>query len=183
MKNVCASMRSKKGFTLIELIVVIALIAISATLVVPNFSKITSRADVNKYSSYCSSARTTVEAYVQQAQMGIKKIKIGENERSLTTLAGFQTIFNETNTQQNFSYYVVSSKTAPNSSDISSVKKKAEIYKNSSFMIICIEGVGNANNVRLYGMWFYDYEKNQLAYSYNVLNGHAKAGAYNLTSL
>ena len=51
---------SKKGFTLVELVIVIAVIAVLAAILIPTFSGILNNAKVTKYKANVNSMNTTL---------------------------------------------------------------------------------------------------------------------------
>lgn len=55
--------RSKRGFTLIEIMIVITIIAILAAILVPNFKRARSRGQLSACLSQCKSTATALEMY------------------------------------------------------------------------------------------------------------------------
>ena len=58
--------RRQKGFTLVELLIVVIILAILAAIVVPQFASSTSDAEVSSLDSTLANMRTAVELYYQQ---------------------------------------------------------------------------------------------------------------------
>ena len=59
--------RSKRGFTLIEIMIVIAIIAILAAILVPNFKRARSRGQLAACLSQCQSTATALEMYAVES--------------------------------------------------------------------------------------------------------------------
>jgi type IV pilus assembly protein PilA len=60
----CTTMKNQKGFTLIELMIVVAIIAILAAIALPAYSNYTKKAKVSEVILAASSLRTDVSEYV-----------------------------------------------------------------------------------------------------------------------
>ena len=56
-------MKQRKGFTLIELMIVIAIIIILAAIAIPNYLRMTDRAKRSRVAADCTSVATALEAY------------------------------------------------------------------------------------------------------------------------
>ncbi len=79
---------NKKGFTLVELVIVIAVIAILAAVLIPVFSNVISKANDSKA---LQNARNTYEAYVADHATEVGSINIvikGADDRYFTVKAG-----------------------------------------------------------------------------------------------
>ena len=75
---------NKKGFTLVELIVVIAIMAILAAVLVPTVTSKIKDANESKAKSNCSSIANAIQSAVVSANSGLK----GDNDYCTFTLTG-----------------------------------------------------------------------------------------------
>ena len=74
----------KKGFTLIELMIVIAIVAILAAIAIPNFTKLKEKAAINAAYSSLQNLRKAIEAYKSLSNSG----KIPQNYTELKNSVG-----------------------------------------------------------------------------------------------
>lgn len=84
-------MRNNKGFTLIELMIVVAIVAILATVIIPSYSSYIKRGKVSEATSSLAGLRVTMEQYYQ-------------DNRTYITAAGTCGISATLVATQNFSY-------------------------------------------------------------------------------
>ena len=63
MKKLRFLLRLKKGFTLVELIAVMAIMAIATSIVLPNIRGMISKKEESQYRNFCDEAVTYVKSY------------------------------------------------------------------------------------------------------------------------
>jgi type IV pilus assembly protein PilE len=90
-------MRSNKGFTLIELMIVVAIVAILATVVMPSYSNYIRRGKVTEATSNLAGLRVTMEQYYQDNRQYLNGAVCGVGATPTAT--------------QNFSYACVATAT------------------------------------------------------------------------
>jgi type IV pilus assembly protein PilA len=77
---------SEKGFTLVELLIVVAIIAILAAIAIPQFSKYRSRAYITEINSDAKNAYTAAQAYLtdnpSETVNTLEKLKTGGYSKS-----------------------------------------------------------------------------------------------------
>lgn len=81
-----ARVRAEEGFTLVELLIVVAIIAILAAIAIPQFTKYRVRGYVTEINSDAKNAYTAAQAYLSDNPGGtldsLTKIKVGGYQRS-----------------------------------------------------------------------------------------------------
>ena len=84
MKNIQIN-HAQKGFTLIELMIVVAIIGILAAIAIPQYQDYTARTQVNRAYSELSSLRTAVEENLTRGNTTITWGDLGHVQSNLTT--------------------------------------------------------------------------------------------------
>lgn len=159
----------KKGFTLVELIVVISMMALTATLIAPNIKDAISSTKYRKDISYCISASTYVRNYVNLLNLGETKIPYEDNGKykyyTMTEAGGLQDALNHYNLESGFQYYVLAFNTATNVDPTTTVTNAiSDGMEQMDTMVVCIwltEGV-----YTLYGFWYYEYDSESIFCTY-----------------
>ena len=77
---------NKKGFTFIEMLIVISFIAIIALIAFPNLSGMLKKIDNQKYQRFLSDVFIATEAYVQANIDNYSELKEGWHEQGWTPL-------------------------------------------------------------------------------------------------
>lgn len=83
MKNIQIN-QAQKGFTLIELMIVVAIIGILAAIAIPQYQDYTARTQVNRAYSEISSLRTAVEENLTRGQTSFTWGDLGHVQSNLT---------------------------------------------------------------------------------------------------
>lgn len=120
---------SRKGFTLIELMIVIAIIAILAAILVPNFIRARAQGQLTSCKSNLKNIGTALEMYATD-NLG-RYPKTGEAGTKLTT---------EDGTQQAYL------KTIPTCPSAGMITYKYEASSNPDVYTLCCGGSGNGNH-------------------------------------
>ena len=101
-----------KGFTLVELIAVMALMAIGAAIAIPNLKGTMTRAERKKYDSYLLQAKTNVQNYVDLLNLGEFLYPITEPDgvtivnRNIYYSTELNIVLNKMNFDTSYEYYV-----------------------------------------------------------------------------
>ncbi len=104
-----------KGFTLVEIIVVLALMVIGASIALPNLSKTMSRAEKKKYETYLINAKTMAKGYVDLLNLGEYKYPVTKSDGvtvktyDISNSANLNVVLNYMNTDNSYGYYVMDS--------------------------------------------------------------------------
>lgn len=77
---------SKNGFTLIELMIVVAIIGVLAAIAVPQYQGYVSKTQVNRLYSEVSHFKTMVEAFVSNGELAFNELDIGWKGSDLVDL-------------------------------------------------------------------------------------------------
>lgn len=101
-----------KGFTLVELIVIMALMVIGASIAIPNLRGTMTKAERKKYESYLLSAKANVQNYVDLLNMGEFKYPIMESDGvnhanyDISTSPILNFVMNMMNFDTSYEYYL-----------------------------------------------------------------------------
>lgn len=81
-------MRKNKGFTLIELMIAVAIVGILAAIALPVYQDFIARSQVGRAHAELAAYRTVVEDLVNNGQSGFANTQIGYVQSSLVVLSG-----------------------------------------------------------------------------------------------
>jgi len=163
--------KCRKGFTLVELIAVMAMMAIAAAIAVPNMRGMISNLEQRTYQSYCMLATSYTRGYVSNLNLGIDQVYYVTKDKrddyyTITDAAEFTSAMNEYNTETAFSYYVMpfaKSFTSDPSATVTAEITGGKLPK-KDVVIVCIKK--DSVKYSLKGMWYYSYEKKQIVATY-----------------
>lgn len=192
MRRLSILSRCKKAFTLVELIAVMAIMAIAAAIVMPNISGLISRTEESKYKNYCVEATSYVRSYTNLLTLGEYKYPYEKNGKTeyydITTPSGLTGALNEYNFDPAYQYYVLafdanSAKTNPSDSldelfDNTTLDKKDVMIT----VITTSSSGGRVSKYTLQGFWFYSYERSVIVYHYYAPGKICGTGFRKLTS-
>ena len=191
--------KAKKGFTLIELIAVMAIMAIATALVLPNIRGMISKTEESKYKNYCIEATSFVRCYTNflaQGQDTVSYEKDGSLVDSsgkpylyyINTPTGLTGALNEYNLESDYQYYVLafesSSATTNPTTTIRNLISKNKITKKDVMITVIVseESSGRVPRYVLRGFWYFSYEQNNIVFSYYSSKKRTKVGFEKLTS-
>ena len=160
----------KKGFTLVEIVVVLALMALIAGIAVPNLSNVRTRAERDTYEASLALARSHVKSFVALMTAGETSYPVTENYKvkqyTITSAGSFRTVLNATNRQSEFEYYVVGYTDAlANADPTAKVAADSSIKKDTIIPVIIKSG----STYSLKGLWYYSIEKQAVIYTYKTV--------------
>ena len=160
-------LKIKKGFTLVEIVVVLGLMAIAMAIAVPNLSGITTRAQMDTYRSYCLQAKEDMKTYYNLLNGGQTDYPItGANYQitvvDLTTPDGLMQAMNYTNAQSKFQYYIVGFSAGDAKTDPSAVLRKAKLEANKDVIVPVFYHDESKDTYQIYGVWFYSVGKDKV---------------------
>lgn len=201
MEKFFRSFKSKKGFTLVELIAVMALIAIATAIVLPNISGMISKKKESTYKSFCMEATSYVRGYTNMLTQGEETVPY-EDKNGATkyytittgddfTVApdGLTNALNEYNLESSYQYYVLpyqdSSASYDPSVTVRDLLSKNKLLKNKKDVMIVVINAKEGGRVPLYtlkGFWYFAYDQDAIVYSYYVPSKRSKVGFQKLTS-
>lgn len=192
MKKLRTFLRTKKGFTLIELIAVMAIMAIATAIVLPNISGMISKKEESQYRSFCEEAISYVKSNTALLTLGEEYVPYEKDGKTLqyniTTPSGLTSALNEYNLESNYQYYVLafesSSTTTNPTSTIKNLFSKNKLKKNDVMITVVLtqDTGGRVLKYVLQGFWYYSYAKEQIVYTYYVPGGRRAMGFSKLTS-
>lgn len=198
MRSIFFGAKSKKGFTLVELIAVMAIMAIAASILVPNLSGVISRAEESKYKSYCAEATSYVRGHTNLLTLGETKIPYEVNgswkdekgnpyEYDISTPNGLRSVLNEYNLESNYQFHVLafedtSATTNPTSKVKDLIKKNTLAKKDVMITVITTSSNGRVPKYTLQGFWYYSYAQESIVYSYYSPKKWGGMGYQKLTS-
>ena len=179
--------KAKKGFTLIELVAVMAIMAIAAAIVLPNIRGMISKTEESKYNSLCVSAAAEIQYYTNMLSLGEEYYPVEEADGTIqnykmTTPGGLTVALNAYNNEPAFYYYALafeeaSTKNNPTNSIKSLINKNSLPKKDIVVVVITISG----SKYSMRGVWYYSYEKETIVYSYYAPKRRGTAGFKKLT--
>lgn len=200
MKKMGRFFRDKKGFTLVELLAVMAIMAIATALILPNIQGMIDKTEESKIKNYCVEATTNLQGYMGMLLIGNDKVPYQDKKGDMQyytikdNVQGLQNALNEYNLNGAYQYYVLpyvtSSDTSSAKSDPSSTVKSEIINKKlaaKDTMVTCVEKTTSVTNTRteiykIVGFWFYSYAQNKVVYTYYVPTKRCGQGFTKLTS-
>ena len=114
--------KSKKAFTLVELIAVLVIMAIAASIVMPNIQGVISNTEYRKNITNCLTATTFVRSYVDLLNLGENYAYYEKNGKTYSIYiqgspSGLQFALNQYNLDVNYQYYVVPYETSAQSTN------------------------------------------------------------------
>lgn len=192
--------KNKRGFTLIELIAVMAIMAIATALVLPNIRGMIDHTEESKIKNYCIEANTNLKNYTNMLLIGTEKVLYEDSKGNAKYYTiknnpdGLRDALNEYNMNQAYQYYVMpfvtatdnsSAKTDP-SATVSAAITAKKIDKKDT-MVTLLEKTTSSTNTRIeiykvVGFWFYSYDQDKVVYTYYVPTKRSSQGFAKLTS-
>lgn len=179
---------------MIELIAVMAIMAIATAMVLPNIRGMISKTEESKYQNYCISACSYVKSYVNLLILGETSVgyEVSNGKFSsydITSPDGMRSALNEYNLdKESFQYHVLSFAASSAKSNPSTTITELIEGKTLSAMdviVVCIVPINSSNTrvqqYRLEGVWFYSYEKESVVYSYYAPSKIGTSGYQKLT--
>ena len=192
MRSMCKRAKFKKGFTLIEMIAVMAIMAIATAIVMPNIRGMITRTEATKFKSLCVEAVPYVRSHTNLLTLGENRIpyenkKTGKTETyDITDPLQLSSALNEYNLESTYQYYVLAfedtsaTKNPTNSIQELITKNKIE-KKDVMITVITKKDSGRVPMYTLQGFWYYNYEKEQIVFYYYVPSKQSGTGFRKLT--
>ena len=186
--------KGHKGFTLVEILVVIALMAVALSIAVPNLNGVTTRAEKDKYYSYCLEGRKTMDSFCILLNLGETKYDITDAKYhtstvNIATSGGLTTALNDVNRQAKFRYFVLNDADGAyftaglaGSDPKNNTSLKAQDFgvEKDVLIPVVIAKTNSDTGVTTYelrGFWYYSTTKNQVLLTYNCIKS-ATANGY-----
>ncbi|MBO4479287.1 MAG: prepilin-type N-terminal cleavage/methylation domain-containing protein [Clostridia bacterium] len=192
MKKLRFLLRLKKGFTLVELIAVMAIMAIATSIVLPNIRGMISKKEESQYRNFCDEAVTYVKSYTSLLTLGEEYVPYEKDGKTLqydiTTTSGLTKALNEYNLESNYQYYVLafedSSTTSNPTNTIKDLISNKKLAKNDVMITVILpqDKGGRVPRYVLQGFWYYVYASERIVYTYYVPGGRRAMGFSKLTS-
>ena len=185
MKKARFGAKSRRGFTLIELIAVMAIMAIAAAMVMPNIKGMISKSEQSTYKNYCAEAATYVTNFTNSLTLGEEKFLYETDDGTvdtynITTQAGLTSALNEYNSESEFQYYVLefqeASATTDPTTSINSLFSSKMIQRMDTMVTVIVkeDSGGRVPKYELRGFWYMQYDKDSnkgsIVYTYYALN-------------
>ena len=185
--------KSKKGFTLVELLAVMVIMAIATAIVLPNIRGMISKTEEATYKSLCVEATSYVRSYCNMLTLGEETVpyeKNGETKTyTITSPSGLTNALNEYNLEVKYQFYVLafesSSATANPTSSLAELFSNGKLSKKDVMITVISTSQGKNDRVATYtvcGFWYYDYTKEAIVYSYYAPSKRGNTGFKKLTS-
>ena len=200
MRKLSLCTKAKKGFTLIELIAVMAIMAIATAMVLPNIRGMISKTEESKYRNYCVEATSYVRGYANLLTMGEEYISYEKDGKlvdqsgnpyryTITSNSGLTGALNEYNLESDYQYYVLAyedtSATSNPTTSIQTLISKNKIQKKDVMITVITKSQGSSDRVPKYtlrGFWYFSYEQNSIVYFYYSASKRCGVGFSKLTS-
>ena len=192
MSTMRKSLRSRKAFTLVELIAIMVIMAIATALVLPNIRGMISNKEKNIYDGYCVTATTYVKNYVNLLTVGEERVPYVQNDKTFyysisSSTSQLTKALNEYNLDKaSYQYYVLPYSTASTdpTSTIQTAFSNDTSMKHIDVMLVCIVVTDSDNskvkNYELRGFWYYKYEAGAVVYTYKVSSKSGQTGYVSL---
>ena len=192
MRKLRTFLHIKKGFTLIELIAVMAIMAIATAIVLPNISGMISKKEESQYRNFCGEAISYVKSYTNLLTLGEEYVPYEKEGKTLQynikTPSGLTSALNEYNLESNYQYYVLafeeSSTTSNPTTTIKNLFSKNKLQRNDVMITVILtqDTGGRVPKYVLQGFWYYSYSAEAIVYTYYVPGGRRAMGFSKLTS-
>ena len=167
-------LRFKKGFTLVELVVVIAMMAIAASIAVPNLRGVTTRAEKDTYRSYCILAKDQMMTFFALLNSEDFSFTVTENYEvttyNISTADGLTKAFNSVNTQSKFQYYVIGFTESNASTDPSKSIKNAGLDASKDVIVPVYVKNDSKGTYEIRGVWYYSMGKERVVLTFDRTN-------------
>ena len=170
-------MKMKKGFTLVEVIVVLALMALAASIAIPNLRGATTRAEMDTYRSYCLESKENLKMFCNLLNSGETTYTVtGSNYQvstvSLTIASGLAKALNSVNRQPKYQYYVIAFYSDSNTAtvDPSSTIASQNLDKNLDVIVPVIYKNDATKIYTLAGVWYYSMSKGRIMLTFDATN-------------
>lgn len=171
--------KSKKAFTLVELIAVLVIMAIAASIVMPNIQGVISNTEYRKNITNCLTATTFVRSYVDLLNLGENYAYYEKNGKTYSIYiqgspSGLQFALNQYNLDVNYQYYVVPYETSAQSTNPTATIQDAIAKQSISAkdtMVTCVSMQKDKSGNRTYslvGFWYYNHDKGSVVCTYKV---------------
>lgn len=182
--------RAKKGFTLVEVIAVLAIMAIATAIVLPNVRGLITQTEFRQYEGYCITANTYTTNYVNLLNLGETKIPYEERgehkDYFIDSSSGLTGALNTYSLEDDFQYFVLSynsSKTTDPSPDIKTLISAGTLAA-KDVMIVNISVKTDSKTFEktytLVGFWYYKYTKGEIVCTYKHSGNQSGMGFYRL---
>lgn len=184
MKKCRFFLKVKKGFTLVELIAVMAIMAIATALVLPNLRGLISETEFREVENYCITANTYTRNYVNLLNTLEKEVPYFDEEGELqyydiSTPSGLSGALNQYRMDQEYQYYVLAfnaSQSVDPTESIKTLYSQGKLKKDADTMIVNIKYNNKKFRYTLNGFWYYKADKSAIVCSYRSTGGQSGKG-------
>lgn len=164
-------LKGKRGFTLVEIIVVVALMAMISLLAVPSLRGVTTRAQKDAYNSYFLQGKDDMRNFMNLMNMGETVFPVTSSnykvtEVDLTTAEGLTKAMNYANRQTAYQYYIIGFTESNAATNPTSKIQAAELKTD----VIVPVFVKNGDVYESRGMWYYSAEKGTVVMTFKIKN-------------
>lgn len=184
------ALKCKKAFTLVEMIAVMVVMAIAASIVLPNITGMISRAEESKFKSYCTEATSYVRGYTNLLTLGENSYPYEYNGKifyyNISSPNGLRSALNEYNLESNYQFHVLAFEDAsatgnPTTKVKELISKKTLAQKDVMITVITTSSGGRVPKYTLQGFWYYSYNKEAIVYYYYAPSKQGGSGFAKLT--